>query len=86
MGAAQELAPLLSQLLQGPPALVQLLWEGGSVSLPLLSHSCSQGLGEGLTGAGALGTLDFMFPASSAEYVYHKGKMSPIWRPEHPNT
>lgn len=27
VGAAQELAPLLGQLLQGPPALVQLLQE-----------------------------------------------------------
>ena len=32
VGTAQELAPLLGQLLQGPPAFVQLLGEGSKVS------------------------------------------------------
>lgn len=32
MGAAQELAPLLGQLLQGPPTLIQLLQEDSKVS------------------------------------------------------
>lgn len=41
MGAAQELAPLLGQLLQGPPTLIQLLQEDSRASGP------RQTLGEG---------------------------------------
>lgn len=77
MGAAQELAPLLGQLLQGPPTLVQLLQEDSSQlgRIPLPPHPCQtpnkgqRTKGLVLSLQGKTGEHNFLSPAFPAEQI-----------------